>query len=136
VCPSPLHRLARPAREYYEPTFLGRLYDLAHMPSYDRRFANALDDITQHRVRNQDGADGWIFSDARLQLGSGPDEILLEFLVQMVHPAVQPSADAAMRAVETLNQLLAVDGWRLTQSGTISGRTVSPPRVSAAEQGC
>jgi hypothetical protein len=110
-----------------EPTFLGRLYDLAHMPSNDRRFPDALEDITQHRVRNQDGDDDWIFSDPRLQLGSGPDEILLEFLVQMVHPAVQSNAGATTRVVETMNELLAVDGWRLTQSGSISGRAVFVP---------
>ena len=38
-----------------EPTFLGRLYDLTRIPSDDPRFANALDDIVQHRYATTTG---------------------------------------------------------------------------------
>ena len=38
--------------------FLGRLFDLDSLPSFDSRFKNARDDIIQHTVNNYDeGAD-------------------------------------------------------------------------------
>ena len=35
-----------------ELTFLGKLFDLEKLPSYDGRFKNAHGDIHQHRVNN------------------------------------------------------------------------------------
>src|SRR5262245_41708494 len=72
-----------------ETEFLSRLYNLASLPSYDHRFSDASGDIWQHRVNNHDWDDFWVFDDDRLQLSDGCDEILLNFLAEMVHPAVQ-----------------------------------------------
>ena len=44
-----------------EPAFLGRIYPLTEMPSYDSRDADAVGDIYQHRVRNLDWDDDWVF---------------------------------------------------------------------------
>jgi AbiJ N-terminal domain 3/Abortive infection C-terminus len=110
-----------------EIAFLARLYDLERLPSTDSRFATASRDIFQHRVNNDDWDDDWVFHDSRLQLASGPDEVLLGFLAQMVHPVVQPDAERAAKIVADLNELLAPDGWMLKEHKQMSGRPVYAP---------
>jgi hypothetical protein len=107
--------------------FLTRVYDLEKLPSTDYRHPTASGDIVQHRVMNYDWPDDWVFSDGRFQLASGPDEVLLDFLAQVVHPVVQPKTERAEEIVEELNRLLAPDGWMLTVKGHISGRPVYAP---------
>jgi hypothetical protein len=97
------------------------------LPSTDRRCSTAAGDIFQHRVNNYDWDDDWVFSDSRFQLTAGPDEILLEFLSQAVHPVVQADTAKAAQVVEDLNRLLAPDGWKLSASSQISGRPVYAP---------
>lgn len=111
-----------------ETEFLGRLYNLSSLPSYDGRFEDAAGDIWQHRVNNNDWDDNWVFDDERLQLANGPDEVYLNFLAEIVHPAVQPDRVLAKRVVAMLNALLAPDGWSLAEQSTISGRSIFGPR--------
>ena len=68
-----------------------------------------------------------VFTDPRFRLATGPDEVLLGFLAQMVHPVVQPDAAAAARIVADLNRLLAPDGWMLKPHRHLSGRPVYRP---------
>jgi hypothetical protein len=110
-----------------ETDFLARIYDLEALPSNDYRFATASGDIWQHRVNNDDWDDHWVFSDSRFRLSSGPDEVLLGFLAQMVHPVVQADAQRGKKIVEDLNQLLAPDGWMLKPHKQMSGRPVYAP---------
>ena len=111
-----------------EVDFLARVYDLESLPSTDPRFNTAGGDIWQHRVNNPDDwEDDWVFSDSRFELASGPDEVLLEFLAQMVHPVVQPNAGRAREIVERTNALLAPDGWMLREHKQMSGRPVYAP---------
>jgi len=110
-----------------ETAFLARLYDLEALPSTDHRYSTAWRDIRQHRELNYDWDHDWIFADARFGLASGPDEILLEFLAQVVHPVVQPDSDVVAQVVVDLNRLLAPDGWMLKQHKQISGRPVYAP---------
>jgi hypothetical protein len=110
-----------------EIDFLARIYDLEELPSYDSRFPTAARDIFQHRYNNLDWDDDWVFSDSRFELASGPDEVLLEFLAQMVHPVVQPEATRAKEIVDQLNELLAPDGWMLNPHKQMSGRPVYAP---------
>jgi hypothetical protein len=110
-----------------EIAFLARLYDLEEMRSTDARFATASGDIFQHRVNNHDWEDDWVFYDSRFQLGSGPDEVMLGFLAQMVHPVVQPDTERAAQIVAELNKLLAPDGWMLKEHKQMSGRPVYAP---------
>lgn len=114
-----------------ELPFLGRLYDLAELPSTDSRFATAAQDIAQHRVRNWDWDDDWIYTDPRLQLGSGPDDVLLEFLAQLVHPVVRPDESQAREIRDALNDLLRPDGWQLITAGSMSGHPVYAPARAA-----
>jgi hypothetical protein len=117
--------------ELSELTFLSRLYPLETLPSDDYRFKNAAKDIWQHRVNNpEDWPNDWIFTDPRLRLGGGPDDVLLEFLAQVVHPIVRPDKFAAAVIVEDLNRFLHADGWQLIEAGLLSGRPVyAPARV-------
>src|SRR5947209_4893218 len=115
-----------------ELAFLSRLYNLEELPSTDGRFNSAHRDIVQHRIANYDWDDDWIFQDSRLGLANGPDEVLLGFLAQMVHPVVRSNPDEAAMMVEKLNRLLAPDGWMLKPQGEISGRPVfAPARTDA-----
>src|SRR5690606_2780425 len=110
-----------------ETEFLSRLYDLSRLPSHDSRFDDASGDIWQPRVNNDDWEADWVFDDERLKLADGPDEVYLNVLAEMLHPAVQPGRDLAKRMVAMLNELLEADGWRLTEQSTISGRPVYGP---------
>jgi hypothetical protein len=115
-----------------EIDFLARIYDLEELPSYDSRFPTAARDIWQHRINNFDWEEDWVFSDSRFQLAGGPDEVLLEFLAQMVHPVVQPDTARAKEIVDQLNELLAPDGWMLKPHKQMSGRPVyAPARMGA-----
>jgi hypothetical protein len=110
-----------------EVAFLARLYDLEALPSTDSRYKTASRDIFQHRENNNDWEDDWVFHDSRFCLMSGPDEVLLGFLAQMVHPVVQPDTDRAAQIVSEFNRLLAPDGWMLKPQKQISGRPVYAP---------
>jgi hypothetical protein len=114
-----------------EIEFLQRLYDLEELPSTDGRFRTAHRDIFQHRVNNYDWDEDWVFGDSRFQLASGPDEVLLGFLAQMVHPVVRPDADSAAAIVTDLNKLLAPDGWMLKPQTQLSSRPVYAPARTA-----
>ncbi|NOU34200.1 MAG: serine/threonine protein kinase [Polyangiaceae bacterium] len=93
--------------ELTEVEFLGRLYDLTKLPSEDPRYENALGDIQQHRVRNDDDwAPDWLLGDSRFLLGSGPVEAFWAFLLETLHPAVRPSAQAATLLASFNNQLV------------------------------
>jgi hypothetical protein len=107
-----------------EPAFLGRLYPMHDLPSYDGRFQTAAEDVWQHRVNNpQDWPDDWIFSDARFGFASD-DEKFLNFLAATVHPRVRPNLDEARPLVELYNRHLRPDGYELAVVSEISGRPV------------
>src|SRR4029453_12067973 len=51
-----------------EAEFLSRIFDLNAIPSTDSRFSNAYHDIQQHRDRNNDWGDDYLFTDPRFGL--------------------------------------------------------------------
>jgi hypothetical protein len=118
-----------------EIDFLERIYELDEMPTTDGRFKTARGDISQHRYNNDDWDDDWIFSDPRFELRNGPDEVLLEFLAQLVHPVMQPDAARSKEIVDHLNELLAPDGWMLKPHKQMSGRPVYAPARTGAGAG-
>jgi len=122
------------AGDLEETEFLNRLYTLSALPSTDSRFENAEGDIWQHRVNNNDWDDQWVFSDERLQLADGADEVFLNFLAETVHPAVRADREQARKIVDMLNELLAPDGWALVETSTISGRPIYGPRRLTTSQ--
>ena len=112
------------AGRYTDDAFLGRLYDLTALPSYDNRYQNAAGDIFQHRVRNDDWEQDWVFTDQRFNLLRASDNEFLRFLCETVHPVVRPSEDDVAALVEVYNKALSPDGWRLVAGNQISGRPV------------
>ena len=115
-----------------ESKFLERLYPLDSLPSDDGRFTDMRADIWQHREMNDDWDDDWVFSDSRLNLMDGADEAFLQFLCEMVHPAVRPNTAEATALVETINKHLLVDGWELVEARTVSGRPTFQARRRAS----
>lgn len=111
-----------------EVEFLNRLYVLSSLPSTDGRFRSAAQDIWQHRINNDDWDDSWIFADERFDLDNGPDETLLRFLAETLHPVVREDRSIAQSLLTKLNELLAHDGWELAEVASISGRPIFGPR--------
>ena len=103
---------------------MARLYDLSSLPSHDYRYANASRDIFQHRVRNSDWEDDWVFYDSRFNLMYKSDEEFLRFLAETVHPIVRPDAEDVCKLVDVYNKGLAPDGWSLVPIKEISGRPI------------
>lgn len=115
---------------FEEQQFLARLYDLSRMPSTDSRFSKASEDIWQHRVRNSDWAEDWVFYDSRFNLINATDEEFLRFLCEMLHPAVQSDGDQVERIRDVINEHLVWDGWELREQMQISGRPVFAAALS------
>lgn len=107
-----------------EADFLGRIYDLTALPSEDPRFPNAAGDIWQHRVRNYDWPDDWVFTDSRFELMHGPDTVLLRFVAEMLHPVVRSDEEEVAQLASTFNEALRRDGYELYVAEWISGHGV------------
>jgi hypothetical protein len=106
-----------------EVEFLARVFDLEALPSYDYRFKTMSGDILQHRVRNpEDWDDDWVFSDGRLNLVDGPDETLLRFLAEMLHPIVRKDEEATSGLLATINRYLEPDGFQMVEVDRMSGK--------------
>jgi hypothetical protein len=104
--------------------FLARLYDLAALPSDDYRYHNAAGDIHQHRVRNDDWNNDWVFYDARFNLLRDSDDHFLRFLCETIHPIVRPSVEDARELANAYNEELAADGWQIVEAKEISGKPI------------
>lgn len=107
-----------------EVDFLKRIYDLSKLPSYDSRFEDAEGDIWQHTINNDDYESGWVFKDERFGLLNGEDEILLNFLCSVFHPAVRCENGYWKEFLDEINGLLRNDGYELYPESKISGRDV------------
>lgn len=117
-----------------EPSFLSRLYKLEDMGSMDVRFSDAAGDIWQHRVRNMDWQNDWVFTDGRFNLMHCTDEEFLRFLCEMIHPVVQPKEKAVVALLEIFNSELAADGFQIIETTRISGRPVFAAREMVTAQ--
>lgn len=109
---------------FEEQQFLARLYDVSAMPSTDRRYSTASEDIWKHRVMNTDWSDDWVFYDSRFNLINAPDEEFIRFLCEMLHPTVQSRTEEVERIRALINEHLVKDGWELREQMAISGRPV------------
>jgi hypothetical protein len=119
------------------PVFLDRICNLAALPSHDRRFRTAAEDLDHHCVVNPDDwrqwGDEWPFDDSRFGLTpEGDDDVFLRFLCETLHPEVRPDTHDAMTWCERFNEVLRVDGWELRPIATVSGHPVfGPHRVGS-----
>lgn len=66
--------------------FLGRLYNLRTLESFDPRYNNAESDIWQHTENNDDYEKYWILTDSRFNLIDSPDAEFLKFLSEILNP--------------------------------------------------
>lgn len=107
-----------------EIEFLKRIYNLQELPSYDLRLKNAEEDIRRHTIANDDWENGWLFSDERFSLLNGNDEVLLNFLCEVFHPAVRDEKGYWKEFFERVNALLKADGYELYVTSKASGREI------------
>ncbi len=112
-----------------EPEFLGRIFNLEEMESFDGRFTNAAGDIWQHRINNYDWDEDWIFTDPRFNLLNGDDDIFLRFLCAMLHPVVRTDRQETETLLQLFNDLLAADGFEIIERTRLSGRPVYAARL-------
>ncbi len=112
-----------------ESAFLGRILDLAALPSYDHRRKDMAGDIVMHREHFVDWEDDWVYDDARLNLLRCPDERLLTFLCEMIHPIVRSDEQEAKRLAEMFNRHLAKDGFEITPHTYLSGQPIFAARA-------
>lgn len=117
-----------------EVAFLNRVYDLSALPSTDRRYADAAGNIHQHRLNNNDWDDDWVFHDPRFELSRGPDEVLLRFLAEMLHPIVR-NADEVDDLLTRTNNALRPDGYELAVVDSMSGHPIFAGRARESFHG-
>ena len=99
--------------------FFNRLYHLEKMPSNDKSFPNALEEIKHGKP------EFWFFEDERFKLKEGfEDEPLLNFLCAMFHPVVRDENSPWQEFLNKINELLNQDGYEIYSSGKMSGRNV------------
>lgn len=108
--------------------FMGRLYNLKDLPSYDYRFSTAYSDIYQHTVMNTDWPPSWPFTDSRFNLLYAQDEDFLRFICETIHPVVRSNADEIQQLLVLYNKHLSVDGWEIFEASKISGRPLFEAR--------
>jgi len=104
-------------------SFLERIWDLSSIPSIDRRFKNARDDIFQHMIRNYDWDNSFLLC-TYLKLFHCEDEIFIKFLETCLHPLVLNDEEQVLEILSKFNEYLEPDGYRLVASSEISGRPV------------
>lgn len=114
--------------------FLQRLYRLEDMESYDSRYQNALRDISQHTVNNNDYDGNWPFQEGRFNLLDGSDEVFLKFVCEMAHPLVRPDKTQASKIYTIANDWLKNDGWELYVAQEIAGGKILSYRSRSANQ--
>lgn len=91
--------------------FLQEIWNLREMPSEDSRFGNALEDVAQHTINNDDWEDSFLFLE-RLKLLED-NEIYIKFLETVVNPDFRKSEDEVIKFVLLINPYLGKDGLEL-----------------------
>lgn len=104
------------------PDFLEELYDIDSIPSTRER--NLRQELIRHTVQNCDYEYDWIFTDGRLKLVSGNDNVLLKFLAHMFHPLVRSEKSNWESVLTKINTLLKQDGYEIFECDRISGKAV------------
>jgi hypothetical protein len=115
-----------------ESEFLGRVFDLSKLPSYDHRQKTMAGDIWLHRENFLDWGDDWVYDDGRLDLMHCGDEKLLAFLCEMIHPLVRQDDKEVTELQGVFNHHLAADGYEVTARTYISGKAIYTGRPIAA----
>ena len=107
--------------ELNDVDFLTRIYDLDAIASTDPRFPSSLGDIKMHREIFPEWDDYWIFNDNRFDLLSCPDDTLLKFLCETIHPAVRSDIDIQDKLLKIYNDELSGSGYHIIKKTGITG---------------
>jgi hypothetical protein len=108
--------------------FLGRLYDLSSLPSFDNRYKTAAEDIHKHTIMNDDWSEEWIFTDSRFNVLHAPDEMFLDFLCMTINPRIRENKDELTVLLEIYNNNLKRDGVVIEKSNEIAGQSIFSPK--------
>lgn len=109
--------------------FLSRLYNLEQLPSINKKYKNAKDEINANSTSLYYNLE-WLFKDDRFHLKNGSDEELLDFICTVIHPEIrdetinnltEPLWDIVRY---NLNNQISNDGYFLVYDGQISGHIV------------
>ncbi|KRE52940.1 hypothetical protein ASG92_25050 [Arthrobacter sp. Soil736] len=117
-----------------ESEFLSRIFNLNEVRSTDNRFKTAYQDIQQHRERNDDWGDDYLFTDPRFNIQWGTDELFIQFLELTVHPLVR-GAEQSSKIVGIYNKILRNDGLHLVADGEAKGQPVYKVKVRGSFHG-
>lgn len=115
--------------ELEQQNFLGRLFDLSKLESFDGRYRTASEDIHKHTVLNDDWPQEWVFTDSRFNILHLPDKQFLEFLCMTIHPAVRNDQKELTTLLEIYQNNLARDGYTLINSNEIATKPVFSPAL-------
>jgi len=107
-----------------EISFLERIFPLDRLCSHDPRYKTAREDIFQHTIRNDDWRPDWLLTDDRFNLVGCEDEVFLEFICSIFHPAIRKSAEPWEVFLRKINEYLYMDGYKLIVQQQISGHEV------------
>lgn len=107
-----------------EISFLERVFPLDQISSQDSRYKTVREDIIQHTIRNDDWPPDWLLTDDRFNLMGCEDEVFLEFICTIFHPAIRKSAEPWKVFLRTINEYLHIDGYKLIAQQQISGHEV------------
>lgn len=99
--------------------FLKRIWDIDSMPSTDRRYKTATEDIWKHMFANDDWSYEYLLK-TYLNLPDEDDSVFMLFLEQLVHPLVRRGDDVE-EYVNMINKHLLRDGYKLETIGEMSG---------------
>lgn len=92
--------------------FLNEIWDLRQLPSTDKRYKNAYEDITQHMINNSDWTYEELFFDI-LKILNSNDKYNL-FLENIIHPKYYETEDEIMRIVLLINTHIEKEKYILT----------------------
>jgi hypothetical protein len=107
-----------------EIDFLKRVFELEELEGTDSRFDNVLEDIYQHRIRNDDWEDDWVFDYEPFNLEHCDDEILLNFIAEAFNPYVRDENKPWRKLLEKINGLVMEDGYKFYVKKKISGNEI------------
>lgn len=103
-------------------TFLGRIWNLAMMPSTDYREPNLEADLRRH-IGWGDYDDGEVLY-GKLNIGRCPDEQFGRFLSECIHPLVRPDEGDVAYLLALFNGYLGADGFVLVETARVSNRPI------------
>ncbi len=95
--------------------FLNEIWYLRAMPSKDIRYKNALEDIIQHTINNDDWNIDYLFID-RLNLFEN-DKKFSKFLETIVNPKYRENEDEIIKFVLLINSYIEKENYILSVSG-------------------